>query len=88
MLSQWFEKWLRKRNGDPKSPASLEVLGVLLREHSDYIVAEAQRNMDRHFTALMAENQKTNYLLQRFLIGQQMIAKVAHGIDLPDPGKF
>lgn len=83
LLSNWLEKWLRSRgNGDLKSPASTEKLIELLRGNSAQVSLEIRESFDRHFMGLMAENRKTNDLLRQFLIGQRIIAKNVHGIDL------
>lgn len=83
LFSRWVEKWLRTRsNGDPKAPASVEVLTALMREQSSQISLEVRDSFDRHMQALMAENRKTNDLLTKFLIGQRIIAKTVHGINL------
>lgn len=83
VFSRFVEKWLRTRgNGDPKSPASVEVLMALMDKQSRQISLEVRDSLDRHVQALMAENRKTNELLTKFLIGQRIIAKTLHGIDL------
>ncbi len=84
MGARWLEKWLRTRsNGDPKSPANLEVLTALLRSSSAQTSLEIRESIDKHMQALMRENQTTNELLGKFLMAQRIIAKTVHGIDLP-----
>lgn len=83
MAIKFFDSWLaRKQNGDPKQPASLEVLNVLLSEHSENTVNQMKLSFDLHFAPLLEEYKRTNEKLTKFLIGQQIIAKRVHGVDI------